>query len=472
MKFFKGLKDVLKNKQVVENETEELNHFLEGLPDRDEEENRETEIPPGEHIKTRSLWVVEAYTPTSFGNLQAGLSKLGLLEFGISNLQQWIEQARQGSHQGWHNLGPIFPINSNVPFGKKAILPSGVRHLDGYVFQLLNSITCVVLQFVFDEQTEQLLEVPMNKKYTTYIEKQGKVEVIMGPREQKQRAILDIKKELRQKCYYWIKDNIPGFFSGGILDDHFPTCEFITLDKANPCNCAASDGYLDLIGLNDPLGVWHSQGDLGLVLKTPLFGDSEFSNLILAGNTFEILSDRELSFSGGRNTFGFTNWLSLGFTKVVCLWGLNMLLVAYEKKISKLRDSVASLDLSDLKKSVRFIEELQKNLFIIENEFPYFAAEYRGFCENERNFKRDVIDFKTTLGSTNEEIYLFEMIRKTSLGRLARLLKMLEDLRRAVTISSQTINTKSNLRIQRSILWLTVVLVVLTVVNILLLFFK
>lgn len=460
-----NFKSVFKRKQVLlDEEATNINKLLEDSKKGDPEENRSTEIPPDEHVRIRSLWIVEAYPPTYFANLKSWLSNINQPEWSNNRIQESIEQARLGPDRGWFNLGRIFPLNSNRLSASKAILPKGVEYVDARLFYSLPSITFIVLQFVFNETTSLILEDPLNKKYDTYAKKLGKGYEFIGPSHQKQEAVLKLKKELHQNCSDWVKGNMPGVFSTGVLKSEFPTCEFITIDKQKPFVEKTYDSYLRIIDLGRSFFVYDSEDTHGLRLMVPSFNDSDFSNLILAGNTSEILSDKDLSSYGDRTTWGFTIWLAENFIKTVYLWGLYMLLTAYEYKISIFRDSIANIDLSHLKESTDFIDKLEKELFLIDNELPYFGSEYELYCKNEGSYKHGLPNFKMVFGKDNKEIDLFAAIRETSLKRVTQLPLMLENLRHAVVTNSQTINTKSNLRIQRAMLCLTRIMALLTLI--------
>jgi len=469
-----NFKNIFKRKQgLLDEAAVKLNKTLKDFKNWDSKINKETELPAEEHVRIRSLWVVEAYPPTYFVNLKHWLAKLDQSEPSYNdNILKSAEQARLGAYYSWINLGYIFSSNSNRHFVSKAILPKGVEYINAKLFCSLPSITFIVLQFVFDEPTSLILEDPLNKKYTTYAKKLGKGYGFINPLHQKRKAVLKLKKELHQNCYDWVRDKIPGIFSTGILKSEFPTCEFITLDKGNPFVKEAYHSYLSIIDLGISFFIYDSEDIQGLRLRESSFNDSDFNNLILAGNTSKILSDKDLSFYDDPTTRGFMSWLSDNFSKILYLWGLYMLLVAYEYKISNFRDSIANIDLSNLNESANFIDKLEKKLFPIDNELPYFASEYELYCKDEDSYKHNLPNFKMVFGKDNKEIGLFDTIRKTSLKRVTQLPLMLENLRHAVVMNSQTINTKSNLRIQRVMLRLTIIIVVLTILNILISFLR
>ena len=154
----------------------------------------------------------------------------------------------------------------------------------------------------------------------------------------------NIRTDAKRLVADWFSKNIPGLCSAGLLGGEFPTCEFVTLRKAQPFPTKEEyDGefqwYMHDLGLNHSFGSWECEREPSLRFCP----SSEIRN---AGNYHSILSINEHSWNQCETQ---ANDRSAKETKIhdmhrkmsgiLGMWAVGVLLEGYARHFSALRNS-------------------------------------------------------------------------------------------------------------------------------------
>ena len=244
----------------------------------DPKKNAETCPPDDEFIDLCCMWAVEFYTPAHIDTLLAGFRKLGW-DKNHSNSRSptsWIQKLRQSPRgSGWLNLGVIYPQGTDNFLSSRSLtapLPPHVQYATGGLFSLTSSLTCIVMGFVFEEGFSTQFDEALRTDRQTYEKPSGNgYTEVFWPEMQKANHICQIRAEITELAARWFRENLPGLFSSGILEGNLPTCEFVTLQKAEPFPLRSKDNtdpseyhYLSILDMYSTFNAWRSENTPGL----------------------------------------------------------------------------------------------------------------------------------------------------------------------------------------------------------------
>ena len=116
----------------------------------------------------------------------------------------------------------------------KTDLPPNVSHAYGDIYCFTPSLVAVVFEFAFDEKHSRILDDALRQERESYVTPISTGYRIHDPGNQRISHIEKIRKDTKRLITEWFSENIPGVFSDGLLGGDFPTCEFVTLRKAQP----------------------------------------------------------------------------------------------------------------------------------------------------------------------------------------------------------------------------------------------
>ncbi len=263
-----------------------LKHHLE----LDPKENKESKIPENEKVKFRCLWVFEVYTPNYINNLYSGINKIGCDLLGRDeDLSKIIRKIREEKSFSWRDLGTIDAKNENSK------LPKNVDLAFVGIFQYLSSISILSVQFVFNEETSNIIESALNKDYKTYFKINKNGYTVHSPHFQKREAINKIREEVYESCSEWYRKHIPGLYSDKLTKVKFPTCEFITLENGFPfyeTNKFKYNDYIDILEISNDQYSWISDELKGIIIELPQLKKTDFTSIKIAGNSNIIMSNK------------------------------------------------------------------------------------------------------------------------------------------------------------------------------------
>ena len=433
----------------------------------DSKKNTETCPPDDESIDLCCMWAVEFYTPAHVDKLLAGLRKMeiknrsGIRPSPISQIQEW----RQRSHSNaWMDLGTIRPLgtdNSLRAGPLTAPLPPHVQYAIGGLFSLTSSLTCVVIGFVFEKDFSTQFDDALRKNRQTYTKSFRRGYTEYDPVRQKTDHICQIRTETAELAARWFRENLPGIFSSGILGGNLPTCEFVTLRKAEPfppCSKGNAEPsyyqYLSILDMYSTFDAWQCENTQGLKFSPSKSRDQgpEYHS-ILAIKKSE--SDKPV----------LIQHINREIQYLLSRWAIFPLLVGYSQHLNAIRDSFRS---KSRQKSVKILRMLSDHVSYID--IAAVTAELIAYTQNLSWFSLNLGTFKpcNEKSSASDDHTLAKDLCFAIEERAMWLQKTDQSLRDHLTQYGSLLGAEENVRLQRAIRFLTWVILILTLLTVVL----
>ena len=442
----------------------------------DEEENSRSLPPEGESIRLRCVWAIEYYFPPHFDRLIASFEKLGWDEeddaMATHSPVQWLRRRRETlTGGGWINLGPIerSGSNFNIPGTRSALLPDDVASTSGYLYSVTNSINCIVIAFMLKEEAALRYEEALRHTYQTELKPLKRGYSIIGPESQKRTAIRDIRNALRADLAAWFGINLPGFFSSDNSGTDMPVCEFQTLTKGKPFpaldnGTTRRESYLMALGTDLDTDAWEYEDIPGLKFAWPLMYDRPRSHhAIIAANESDF-DDEKLRSYGGRSESSLPVYLDDHVNVMLGRWALLPFLGQLERQFNVIRDS-AHVQRQSRKTAIKALEQLGHQYSSCVG-IGAVAAELHRFTSDSRHFSHDFAGFKPCRPEFYGDVdaTLSKLLCESVNHRSEILADSSFSFQTLLTQQSAAVGTLENVRLQRRITLLTVIIVVLTIV--------
>lgn len=379
----------------------------------------------------------------------------------------------RASGSGWINLGYIVDETKKTwwPGTKKAKLPDGIELIKASLLQFLPSTTILSCKFILNDDLASSIENPLRDIYSTYKEKTKNGYRIIDVLHQKKDAVVLAREYLKNLCTSWLADNFPGLFSSGYLDGNFPVCELIIFEKHAPyqkIHEKSHDNFLSMLDLAHNFDAWQSDELEGLFLQ--LAEGANINNLVLSGNINDMLANKDLKGYGETTKDKILNYLKY-IDNSLGIWVLFVLAKTFERRLTKLRDSYGEYDIDNLNNSTSILMNLDRQILDIQKNAIPFIHELKDFCKHEKNFMHNVFEFKAIHEMRKRGDGLFNSIRKRLLfyadllNKNEKLLRNTADANRQIaTAKSSNYLAQTNIGLQKRLNWITLVILLLTVV--------
>lgn len=241
--------------------------LLQEIRQADPERNAQHTPPADEYIDLCSVWGIEFYTPAHMDELLSNFERLGWTEDDTRNPVAWLKNRDASRYsQAWMPLAPVIPRDSPSPYVTRSLradLPPNVLYAYGDIYCFTPSLVAIAFEFAFNDEYSRILDDALRKERESYVTATPSGFRIHGPGDQRISHIEKIRKDTTRLVTDWFSENIPGLCSAGLLEGDFPTCEVVTLRKAQPFPTREEhDGafrwYLHDLGLSNSYGSWES----------------------------------------------------------------------------------------------------------------------------------------------------------------------------------------------------------------------
>jgi hypothetical protein len=408
--------------------------------------------------------MVEIFTPSNLASLVSGLRRLkwdtGGFFHGYWDAEQWISQTRQSRFGGAsRQLGWIVPEASDFLSTDVLIssLPHGIARAHASLLSLTPSITALVVQFIFDAEMSSSPDRILRTDYASFVTRLPRGHSVHSPELIKKADLHEARDRINSDCKDWFGARFAGVFSGEPEHRFMPAVWFLTFRDAKPfdSNDHNSHLYMRVLGMDSDRDAWDASQLSGLTMSNVTWPQgSDLQAIFLAGLWEEILSDTELEGYGGRTSDGFVNYLSLVMDSFVVTWSLHQLLDGYRVGIAQLRDR-ATTRVRSLpgQRSSRF-QHFRRRLFARSGDVEAVCRDLLELTADKRWFEYDLPDFKRSRHDGHLKT-LAEVVR-SSVSKEARVVR--DDQRQ----QRELILLDVNLRLQRSVVTLSWMLVILT----------
>ena len=298
------------------------------------------------------MWAVEFYTPSQVEKLVDNFRRLEWHRSdrpGRESPAAWVQITRQLMEGGsWLSLGMIRSADDTRPWprpDRTAPMPMYVRYAHGGLYALTPSLTCIVMCFVFEDSFRSRLDEVLRRHRQTFARPLRNGHEIFDPARQKTEEVRRVRQKCANLAATWFRENLPGVFSSGLLGDQVPTCELVTLQKAEPFpdptgGDSTPPEYLRVLGLRFSPSVWRSADTPSLKLS---FGareqDLEYHSVFAIRDT-DISHERLLEPYGGLP--GLDTYVDSTFQEVIGKLAIEPLLDGYSRSLNRLRDTVTT----------------------------------------------------------------------------------------------------------------------------------
>lgn len=434
--------------------------------------------PASEKIELHCSWITEAYAPSNIDNLISSLKKLGWekAEMGAGdekNLTEWIVEERNLSFSDSWMSGGLILSHNDLRFSavnkRYAKLPKGVDYANLSIRNIASSLTIVTIQFIYCEEITNDLCRIFYKSYKTKVKYHPSVFRAKGARYlgvvgQKRRALKKKIDAIHTELYAWFSKNLPGHFSlsaAGV----FPTADLITsrlYEQNKESDIHHRDHYANLL-FDYAVDVWRCKKDAALEFRLP-WCKTKNKIAALFGN-YNKLTQNTNEY-GGKGRLGLTNKLNLLFDKTMSLWAIHNLLLSYEQQLSAIRDRAIS-HTKGTKKAIKNLETIRNHFLAISTDVQAIGNDVAAFVKKVNRYSHEAIDFEPPhYYKRNNSIALVEFLRKQSEIRTEQLIKLELRVTQAIITSGNLISSIMNLRVQRSVYLLTLIIVLLTIITV------
>ena len=446
----------------------------------DKKKNEESTPPVDEKIKILSIWVFETYTPSNIENFHRGVEKLGWEKqfWSInSDFQDKIDDMRfQSFASGWLNLGFVVDKSQTNawPGTKKADLPDGISHLKLTILQYLPSTTILACQFILSDNLSSSIEETLRDNYKSYNEPTRSGYLTHDVINQKREAVTLIRTYLKDLCSSWIKSNFPGLFSSGELDGHFPTSELLTFEKFDPSvegNNKQHDNYLSILNLAHNFDTWQCDQLENIYMRPREDRDSiDKFNIVLFCNVNKALTNQDISHYGDNQQSRLIAYLSY-LNPTFGVWVLSVIANTYDRSLAIMRDSFGEVGDLDSSYSFKKLINLERTFLNIKRNTIPFVYELKEHCKYKRHFLHDVYEFKAVHEMQQKSPPLFESLRRNLLALSKHLESNTNSVestakacRQIASVNSSNRLAKTNISLQKSMSWMTLIMLILTAI--------
>ena len=444
---------------------------------RDPQDNADTTPPEDERIDLCCAWGIEFYTPAHIPDLIEGFRKLGWhaddRQDPSRNPESWLYGLRRFQYGGaWMNLGYLIPKDSALPLigpdKRVTPLPTCAKYARAGIYSISPSLVSVVVCFVFDDDTSTMFDKALRRDRQTYLSPIRGGHRIYGVRTQKTDHIRQIRIDITRQIGTWFSENLPGLFSSGILDHDIPTCEFITLRKAEPFPSQIEGGnnfqrYLGLLGLRPDFNVWKSSRTPGLKFRMPNYveRDPRYHSILAIKESRHI--DGMPDFYGSTDRYARIAHIDQVMPNLLSLWSMLPMLEGYTQHLNMVRDS-ATFRPKDRLAPAKVLEKLGGNV-AYSVDLAAVTAELAMHSEEGFPLVHDVEQFDPCDSQVYETgINLRKRLEFMVHKQATWLERTDESIRDQLTQYGTLLGATESVRLQGRIQYLTWVLVILTIV--------
>jgi len=472
------LKRAKRYRQYLKDKDEEFWH------DKDPAENKKGKLPDDENIQLPAIWVSELYTPSKVEKLLTGIQKLDWDKdrIGQKSLIQWMSEARQGRTAGWTSLGLVSsPEDEHFMRDRVAQLPPGVTAALPILLTLTPSITAIVIAFIFDEETANALNAPLSAYYSTtttpshdqsiwrilsYIlfnKSMGFGRKISMPDARREEMTRDKLSRIERHCIDWVHQNLPGVFASDLKAYKSPTAILLLTEKVDPLTKEARDvRALQGLSLNHDFDAWTNNEWSGIRIALPSSWKDEGGRLTFAclrSSSFE----KHDGYQNPHSNWTIAHRSDKLIQGLLSRWAITCLLDGYKQQLGVMRDRTANPRKYRVVKDLKQLRNLVRTTMY---DVTIVAQDLGLLLNNSHRYKHNVIEPKRSYSKGSNEVDLLDELNSAQKSLSDQLLREANHLQTVLSATGNISQTISNLRVGRSILFLTVISICIALIAI------
>jgi hypothetical protein len=444
---------------------------------RDPADNASTRLPAGEQARIPVIWLAEVFTPITLPSLITGMSDLTSRQRGLGpraddDPAEWIASARRRGGRAWRSLPPVRPRRSQFPVDEIVDpVPAGIAYIQLSLHALTSTVTVLTAQFGLEDNRAQGLEYILNREFATRAEMlPNSGYTILRVEQQKAAAVEEWRASLRQEAAGWIAERFPGSFHR-LAPGQLPTIEFLLTGQYRPWEPhkgAGTPGWAGMLDLSGSHGYWQCASIPSLRLgerRDSGLRPSQRHRLVLAGLKREFVTE-PVGAPGSIHILPEAIYqLGLTVTEPLVRWSLTALIRELEEQLAGLQDVA---DQASRRRTPRALADTQRQLLqtgidsrIVVNDIVRYAQ--------DPWWKHGVLDFTEVVapgqeGQLKPTPSLVESLRQGQITDGRRVVQLETDLREILSTSAELASAGENLRLQRRVVWLTVISLIVAIV--------
>lgn len=429
---------------------------------KDLEQNLETTPPSDERVELHCIWAVEFYTPSYADKLLTSLSALGWdrEQFpGRDSPESWVKKSRQNPRGGdWINLGIIRTPEDRRPWPSRdrtAQLPEHVHYATGGLYSVTPSLTCAVICFVFEETYRGRLEEALRTERKTFTRPTARGHQILTPSVQKEEEIRSIRRESASGALTWFRRNLPGIFSEGLLDNELPTCELVTLRQQEPFpkrdDEEPTPQYLRILNLDFSISTWTNPDKPQIKFALNLMGRNSEHHSVFTLRVPDPSDDKVFHPYGSIDSF-----VDATYQNTLGILATRTLVEGYSRRLNRLRDRITE-EISRMShhKAQRTLQGILSDV-AYDIDISAITAELIAHGREPSLLYRDIEPLKPSHNWQGDETLAKDFLTWIS-DEASRLQHTDRDLRDHITQFGSLLAATENIRTQKGIFRLTVV---------------
>jgi len=440
--------------------------------DRDSEQNAQGRLPDDEHVQVPAIWVAELYTSSTVAGLLAGITHLGW-EYGRirdDSLTKWMSDVREGRQAGWMSLGLVSPPEDpHLMRERTAPLPEGVREALPTLMSVTPSVTALVIAFLMDDESADLLDVPFRANFSTrreplfrpwhvvqYVLRNGPLRFghrIYDPDMIRCDRIKSSMRELERGCVDWVREHLPGAFTS-LEGASFPTATLLVTEKVSPLTEEAGRiRAFEGLAIDRDYDAWESDEWPKARLVLPRSWDGEGSRLVFACRRRDAFPDQP-GYPDPSSNWTIAQRADDLVRGLLSRWSLTCLLDGYHERLSALRDRTARDG------GYRPVHDLKQLRSLARTELYDIAAcaqEIEEFVESDQAYRYGVLEMTYAREVRGKRLDLLASLRSSQGMRAQQVQRESGLLQSTLSTSNDLSQTISNIRIQRLVVLLAVV---------------
>lgn len=418
----------------------------------DVEDNAQGRAAADQQFRTWGVWAVEAYTPSNFSNLCAGLERIQSGSFGPEgHPAAWLR--RQRSYPGSRYNLQFSPLGRKFPFRTFEVeLPSFASAVSGTVWCATPSLTLLTLSFDLNDEQKSRLDNILHAYFPTRVTPIGGSGAwISDPDLERRRNVNLARAEWAAEAKRWINERFPGLFSRDSAE--LPTFEFTEAQGLEPFGSGESNPR-DILVHTALNWTWHapfvSDGQLtGLHFVPFSYVDDEsawHSLLAMSREAFEALDG-----SHWGTTFSY---LEHTVRPMVGQWAIHRVLDHFRAKICTARDTLA--DVVAERSAVRSLSRVRT--YTVECADAATVARDIESCISDNSLRMEGPQMRLTDEAEVEaDLRMASILRNHLTERASALLRDVNEINANLHAQAALLSAHSNLRLQPWIILLAIV---------------
>ncbi|MCW2984740.1 MAG: hypothetical protein JWR63_2310 [Conexibacter sp.] len=375
----------------------------------------------------------------------------------------WLRTVRANGHMSWIKPGPFVPREADGFYmAERANLPPGFRYVAPTLVQLGPGVTALVVEFGLAEEEQRTIETALRQPADPVASPlKGGGHSVRYPQHVKEQRVADLRSDYRARASAWVANHGVGVFAS--QDKTLPAWDFLAstvTDLAPPRNDRDRVEWRDVLGLHWAERWVAPEDEVTLAIPT---GSRETGAVpSFVGRRAQLIGN----LGEGRHPelSGVASMLNEYFAPVLGLWAAVRAVQVLDEQISLVADSPAPK--ATYRSTRRQLERLRDVVLPVANDLSTLAH-LSDALASERSawwFEFNAGDLE--LEDAQDEPSLVKWLVK----------RLGEETQVAARRSDQTIQllkgysdnlvSTSNLRLQRTVLWLSIVVAIMTAATI------